>query len=120
MPPISGFDVKTTRRGIEANLPHSPGRAPGWVKQLRNNSFHMTAAKCFNCTPSWVRDKVWGTVDQFKLHLNKYLTHVPDHPRDHLGGFFPEATDPSVHTPSNSLIHWYPVMRRKHKDDWIW
>ena len=34
MPHIEGFEVKTTRRGVEAVLPHSPGRTPGWVKEI--------------------------------------------------------------------------------------
>ena len=104
---------------MEAVIPHSPAKAPGWVKELRNNSFHMKSSKCFYACLSWVRDKVWGTVDQFKVHLNKYLANVPDQPRDHIGGFFPEPTDQSAHTPSNSLIRWYPLMKRRYKD-WVW
>ena len=40
LPPIEGFKVRTTRAGVEAVLPHSPGWAPKWVKDLRLWSFH--------------------------------------------------------------------------------
>ena len=116
---IEGFKLKETRFGVEAVLPWSPANALKWVKDLRLRSFHMQGARLFNSCPSWVRDKVWGTVAQFKTYLNKYLSHVPDQPRDHRGGNMPEPYDSDIQTPSNSLVHWGQHLREK-KKHWVW
>ena len=65
----------------------------------------------YNSTPRWVREVKGGTVESFKKTLNKYLAQVPDRPRDVSGGFYPDAYDPIVQTPSNSLIYWGALLR---------
>ena len=57
------------------------------------------------------------TVD-FRM-LNKYLSRVPDKPRDMSGGFYPDAYDPLAQTPNNSLIYWGDYLREV-RPGWDW
>ena len=113
------FKVKESRKGLVAVYPHSPKGTDTWIKNLRVNSFHYKGCRLFNSTPRWVREVRGGTVDSFKKTLNKYLSRVPDKPRDMSGGFYPDANDPVVQTPSNSLIYW-GVYLREIRPGWDW
>ena len=113
------FQVKESRKGSVAVYPHCPRGADNWVKNLRLNSFHHKACRLYNSTPRWVRDIKGGSVESFKKALNRYLTHVPDQPRDVSGNNYPKAYDTIAQTPSNSLIYWSALLREI-RPGWGW
>ena len=119
---ISGsekFKIKEGRKGVTAVFPTCPRGTVPWVVKLRRNSFHYKACLLFNSTPKWVREIRGGTVERFKTQLNRYLSVVPDRPRDVSGGYYPDPYDPDVQTPSNSLIHWGAYLREL-RPGWDW
>ena len=119
---ISGsdkFKTKEGRRGVTAVFPTCPRGTAPWVVKLRRGSFHYKACLLFNSTPKWVREIKGGTVESFKKQLNRYLSVVPDCPRDISGGHYPKPYDTDVQTPSNSLIHWGLYLREQ-RPGWDW
>ena len=113
------FRTKEGRKGVTAVYPNSPRGTEPWVIKLRRNSFHYKACLLFNSMPRWVREVRGGTVERFKVQLNRYLAVVPDRPRDVTGGYYPDPYDPDVQTPSNSLIHWGTYLREL-RPWWDW
>ena len=70
------------RRGRYCVVPNLPNTniCSAKVKTIRENSFSVQGPKLFNCLPKSIRDLSGVSVDSFKQHLDKLLTHIPDRP----------------------------------------
>ena len=55
-------------------------RAPAQVRKAREASLTVKGAKLFNSIPRGLRDMNHGTVDNFKIGLDAWLTTIPDEP----------------------------------------
>jgi hypothetical protein len=103
----------SSRRGRTISIPSLPGseryRA---VKTLRDHSFQSEGPKLFNSLPKEIRN-LETTADTFKLHLDKFLETIPDHPA--VPGHIPAAQRLSGQ-PSNSVRDW---SRRILNDSWM-
>jgi hypothetical protein len=103
----------SSRRGQTISIPSLPGsdryRA---VKTLRDQSFQSEGPKLFNSLPREIRN-LESTAETFKLHLDKFLESIPDHPA--VPGHIPAAQRLSGQ-PSNSVRDW---TRRILNDSWM-
>ena len=113
------FKTKETRKGTVAVFPKIPRGVKPWVARLRKNGFHYKACSLFNSLPKWVREVKGSNVEKFKQTLNRYLSVVPDRPRDASGGYYPDPYDQIGQTYSNSLVHW-GVLLREIRPEWDW
>ena len=74
-------------------------------------TFQISGAKLFNSLPKEVRNFKNGSVEDFKILLDAFLTTIPDEPR--CPGMTPGATDLLESKPSNSLLHQIPRALRE-------
>jgi hypothetical protein len=49
-------------------------------------------------------------VEDFKIKLDEFLTHIPDQPK--VAGMTPSCVN-TLAEPSNSLLDWLPALRRE-------
>ena len=113
------YKTKDTRHGRVAICPSIPPRVKPWIATLRRDSFGYRAALLYNSCPTFVRNISGEPLSKFKRALNRYLSSVPDRPRDITGCFYPDPYDSVAQTPSNSLLHW-GVLLRGQRPDWGW
>ena len=106
----ANIESKWSHKGRFVVLPKLPKNTLG--KKLWENCFAVKAGCLFNAMPQFVRNHVGGDVNGFKTVLNTFLSVVPDQPRDAGSGYYPLVTDPTKHTPSNSLIHWRQYLEK--------
>ena len=111
--PNCGLKFTTNeRRGREAQVPSLQGKAS--IKRLREQSFQVKGPKLFNSLPPSLRKISKVPVDEFKLHLDKFLEGIPDEPI--MDGLIPAACDLFSAAPSNSIVdqarHVSPRQRR--------
>ena len=77
------FAIKTNdseRRGRQCVVPPINTRSTAKIKSLVEASFPVRAAKLFNCLSAELRN-FCGSVEAFKVQLDKFLTLVPDKPQ---------------------------------------
>ena len=92
------------RLGRMCNVPLLVKNSSSRIKTLRENSFQIHGPKLFNLLPIHVRNLTNCTVDEFKTHLDKVLTMVPDEPNISGCEYTPRACDMYTGKPSNSII----------------
>ena len=92
--------VSSERRGREVSIPELKGSQK--VRTLRENSFQVRGARIFNSLPKSLRNLNRTSVDDFKLHLDKYLEKIPDEPS--LPNYTPTACNLFTAKPSNSIV----------------
>ena len=101
-------ESENTRLGRSCSISKLTGS--NQIKKLRNQSFQSIGPRLFNSLPRELRNLKGVEVDNFKEHLDRYLTEVPDQPK--VPGMMPTClTSDSI--PSNSLLHWIPLMSRE-------
>ena len=107
--PNCGLESKneSERLGRTCSVPKLKGSTK--TKNLRDNSFQSLGPKIFNSLPKELRNITKVGVDDFKLELDKYLTHMPDEPK--VSGMTPSCLN-STSEPSNSIVHWSAKLRR--------
>ena len=90
---------QSDRRGNSCILPTLKHKnCSAKVKSIRENSFSIHAPRLFNMMPKSIRDITGVKVDSFKLHLDRFLSKIPDQPSvTGYAGYRAAAT--------NSLIH---------------
>ena len=71
--------------------------APAAVKSARRASLDHHGARLYNALPQGLRDLNGTKVDQFKSHMDKFLSGVPDEPT------VPERKRAAA---TNSLLDW--------------
>ena len=83
---------------------------PNNVQKLRSQSVQCTGPSLFNSLPKKLRNlkRVW--IDEFKEHLDNYLTDIPDQPK--VPGMTAACMTNSA-VPTNSLLHWIPLVSRE-------
>jgi hypothetical protein len=103
----------SSRRGRTISIPSLP-RSDRYraVKTLRDQSFQSEGPKLFNSLPREIRN-LESTAETFKLHLDKFLESIPDHPA--VPGHIPAAQRLSGQR-SNSVRDW---TRRILNDSWM-
>ena len=82
---------------------------PQKVKTLRDSSFQCAGPRLFNSLPKEIRNLTKIPVEDFKEHLDNYLSQVPDEPK--VSGLIPSCLT-SEARPTNSLVHWIPHLQR--------
>ena len=98
------LDESKPRLGRMCNVPHLVKNSSSRIKTLRENSFQIHGPKLFNSLPIHVRNLTNCTVEEFKTHLDKVLTMVPDEPNISGCEYTPRACDMYTGKPSNSII----------------
>ena len=99
---------ESTRLGRICILPNLVGKTN--TRKLRCNSFQYTGPKLFNALPKIIRNLTNMGIQDFKVHLDKYLSVIPDQPK--IATMMPICLTASA-KPSNSLIDWIPVLSRE-------
>ena len=94
------------RRGRMLKLPQM-GPREGRYRTLRDHSFQTRAPRIWNSLPLVVRN-CKSSLEEFKIMLDQFLMHVPDHPR--VPGLTPEAIDIRGQQ-SNSISAWVRLLR---------
>ena len=93
-------------------------RVPFSRDPKRLATFQLSGPKLFNCLPKEIRNFTKGGVEDFKVHLDAFLSRIPDEPR--CQGLTPGATDMLLSKPSNSLLHQVPrAWREKLPCGWM-
>ena len=75
------------------------------IRRLRSESFQVVGPVIFNSLPPEIRDLSGCSNETFKLHLDRFLSVIPDCPRVPSGSP-PPPMDPVTASPSNSVTHW--------------
>ena len=98
--PTHGIVVHNNqRRGRMCKVPNVSPSSTCKVKSIRHSSFAIKGPRIFNSLPKDLRNFKGGTVEEFKLRLDKYLQTVPDEPL--IPGYTVYRT-----IDTNSLIDW--------------
>ena len=80
--PVNKVSTKTSdRRGRYCTVPKlKRSDCSSKIKTIRESTFGIHAPMLFNALPKHIRNISGVTVDTFKLHLDKVLSHIPDQP----------------------------------------
>ena len=81
------------------------------LKNKREASFQISGPKLFNSMPVYIRNLTKISQDEFKEHLDNYLTTIPDEPK--VSGMTPTCVDLEA-KPTNSLVHWPGQLNRRY------
>ena len=92
--------ISTIRRGRELKVPMLKGKQS--IRTLRDQSFQVKGPQLFNSLPMNIRNITKVSVDEFKMHLDKYLEKIPDEPS--VDGLVPSACNQFTAVPSNSIL----------------
>ena len=111
--------TKWGNRGRMIIIPRSRGSQA--IRTLRDSSFTVKSGRLFNALLRYLRDYSGEktTVNSFKRQLDLFLELIPDHPRDTVGGWLPQAMDQITGMNSSSLLHWC-IHLRKTNPEFAW
>ena len=112
MVPECGFRFeKSKHNGTRSIEPRIKASYRNKFVQQRQDSFQVHGPHLWNILPVSIRNISQVTKDTFKKYLDTFLQHIPDTPL--LNNMTPRPSDPLTAQPSNSILHWIPLLKNE-------